>query len=923
MNKKIVVLFVLSLFFFVAVWSITDPVVVLEQYRSSELEGKKKVISELDNNSGEYELEDFNELIEQLLTITEEPFLKGKLYNLIGDRFEGNENLASAISNYLKAIQAVHNEQDSDVSAYAYFSLGQIYSDLNEQNKSLEYLERAELIYDKLGDHETQANVLNNMGIVYQNLNIYDEALIFYFKALMIYEDIDDKEGIANAYVNIGNINQGASHFNEALEYYTRAFDLYKEMNDDVGISDCLNNIGIVYDDLNEHNKALSYYLESKKYSIRLEDEAGIATTQNNLGYVYKQLGDFSRALENYTQSLEISIKLKDTWSIANTNVNIGELYIDYEDYFHGLEFLNRGMAISEENNFADLLIDGYNILAKYYKNIHDYENALYYYQNYVTLKDSIIIASSKRIGEIQSIYQSQKHAKEIELLEVKQKLGNNIRIILYSASAGLLIIIIWLFILYKNKNKEIYKRRKLEKNILRLAHIVNQAEESIIMTELDGKIIYANSFVEKSTGYSSEELIGNNPSIFKSGFMEDQTYQDLWNTINSGQVWKGVFFNKRKNGDLYFEDAVIFPIKDEDGKLINFAAVKKDITEQITAQNDLKASEFRFRTMAKKINDGLMIVENEKIVYVNDEFENITGYDLKKLQNIKMEDIILDDDLNKAYKLLEDVTKNLSENKDIVLWIKPLTGEKRYVLCGLTHHKIDNKNSAYYLVITDITNRKLSEDKLRQSLTEKEVLIKEIHHRVKNNMQVVSSLLQLQSRYIKDPETLEIFKKSQNRVRSMSLIHEKLYRADDLAHIDFNDYIRKLSRHLLIVYSVDTNKVQIEYDTSEIYLDIVQAIPVGLILNELISNCLKYAFVEMEKGNIKISMHIEDGFYHLSIIDNGVGIPADHDPKKSESLGLQLVNSLSEQLHGKLEVLVQNGTRFSLIFPEVNKKDK
>jgi two-component sensor histidine kinase/CheY-like chemotaxis protein len=215
---------------------------------------------------------------------------------------------------------------------------------------------------------------------------------------------------------------------------------------------------------------------------------------------------------------------------------------------------------------------------------------------------------------------------------------------------------------------------------------------------------------------------------------------------------------------------------------------------------------------------------------------------------------------------------------------------------------------------------RKQSEDQIRAALKEKEVLLKEIHHRVKNNLQVISSLLKLQSRNIKDEGVLEIFKESQNRVRSMSLIHEKLYRSKDFTNIDFNGYIQDLVGGLFLSYTADTGKIVLKKDVEDISLGVETAIPCGLIINELVSNALKHAFPDGREGEIKIALHSSDeNKIQLTISDNGIGIPKDFDIKKTDSLGLHLVNILAEdQLKGNVKMDTAKGTKFQFEFKGV-----
>lgn len=220
-----------------------------------------------------------------------------------------------------------------------------------------------------------------------------------------------------------------------------------------------------------------------------------------------------------------------------------------------------------------------------------------------------------------------------------------------------------------------------------------------------------------------------------------------------------------------------------------------------------------------------------------------------------------------------------------------------------------------------DITERKHAEERLKASLREKEVLLKEIHHRVKNNLQVISSLLKLQAGYIKDKQTLEILQESQNRVRAMALIHEKLYQSKDLAKTDFAEYVRNLTRNIIRSYG-NPHNIQLKIDVAEIRLSIDAAIPCGLIINELVSNSLKYAFpsnMPIEQTcEIYINLHTTSPEnYVLTITDNGVGLPEHIDFRNTPSLGLQLVCTLTEQLQGTIDLDRHNGTQFQLTFAD------
>jgi len=219
--------------------------------------------------------------------------------------------------------------------------------------------------------------------------------------------------------------------------------------------------------------------------------------------------------------------------------------------------------------------------------------------------------------------------------------------------------------------------------------------------------------------------------------------------------------------------------------------------------------------------------------------------------------------------------------------------------------------------LLGEIAERKLVEEALNKSIKEKDVLLKEIHHRVKNNLQIVSSLLSLQSQYVNEPGSVELFKESQSRIISMALIHEKLYQTGDLTRINLSEYANELIGDLFRSYSVNTHLMKYQIESKNILLDINTAIPCGLIINELVTNSIKHAFPDNRSGEIKIDIQCHDGNCILKIADNGVGFPDDLDINDVKTLGLQLVTSLTKQLDGTIELDREGGTCFTIKFNE------
>ena len=355
--------------------------------------------------------------------------------------------------------------------------------------------------------------------------------------------------------------------------------------------------------------------------------------------------------------------------------------------------------------------------------------------------------------------------------------------------------------------------------------------------------------------------------------------------------------------------------------------AISRDITELKLAEEELKKSEELNKLQAAKLNTVIessshyffTVDKNHRIISFNSNFKN----DLKLLQQVKLkenDDFFLSMGINsKREKVKWERYFRISfsgkhfhfENEQ-----KDRLGNTHYREVFINPIKKENGEIDELSIIgRDITEKKLAEKNLQDSLKQKEILLKEVHHRVKNNMQVISSILNLQSAYVKDIKTLQILKESQNRIKSMAFIHESLYTNDDFSQIDFSEYITNLVQNLFRTYDVFDDNIILDLQIDRVYLNLDSAIPCGLIVNELISNSLKYAFDINSGGIIKIMLTLEKEVVVLTVGDNGKGIPQDLKIEDSQTLGLQLISSLVEQLEGELSLDRQNGTIFTIKF--------
>jgi PAS domain S-box-containing protein len=320
-------------------------------------------------------------------------------------------------------------------------------------------------------------------------------------------------------------------------------------------------------------------------------------------------------------------------------------------------------------------------------------------------------------------------------------------------------------------------------------------------------------------------------------------------------------------------------------------------------------------------MSNFLIMLDHEKnIVTINNATTKLLGYSKEELIGKPIEYIFADQSPENSNKLFN------TNSESIINFETNLKSKyNEYIPVLLSKSVIKNENGNIMGIVcigNNIVEIKEAKDKIKASLEEKELLLRELHHRVKNNLQIILSLINLQSNGIKDQEDLEIFRESQSRVKSMAIIHEKLYQSADFASINFEEYIRSLVSYLLSYYS--TNSIQAEIDVEkDIVLNMDTAVPCGLIINELVTNSIKFAFTGKENGRIYIKLYSDDGFFTMIVGDNGVGLPQGVDIDNPQKLGLQLVRTLIDQLEGKVEFDGKNGTEFKIKFKELIYKNR
>ena len=380
-----------------------------------------------------------------------------------------------------------------------------------------------------------------------------------------------------------------------------------------------------------------------------------------------------------------------------------------------------------------------------------------------------------------------------------------------------------------------------------------------------------------------------------------------------------------RSNGEVFWVNTWFRGEKDDNGVTIKLYGVNQDITERKLIGESLIVSEDKYRTLFESDpNYTILIDTNHFIVDVNAATTDITGLSKDKIigKHLTDLDILLEEDKSLHIDKFVDLLDG-NKVKPFEARLMDKNGDLRWVNVRLTSIEKENVITFILIIASDITELKQYETEIQDSLHEKEILLQEIHHRVKNNMQIISSLLSIQTRYVDDEESINVLKESQNRVKSLAMIHEKLYKSKSFNKIYLLDYIESLVWDLFYSYAIEKGRINPIIDIDDIKLNIETSVPCGLIITELVSNSLKYAFPNQSGGELKVSLKIKDDHYEMSISDNGVGIPENIDFFNTDSLGLQLVNSLTDQIDGEIEHDRSNGTKFTITFKELIYKDR
>ncbi len=504
-----------------------------------------------------------------------------------------------------------------------------------------------------------------------------------------------------------------------------------------------------------------------------------------------------------------------------------------------------------------------------------------------------------------------------------------------------------------KNMEQELQESEKRYRSLYQNTPIMLHSIDT------EGKLVNVNKYWLEKLGYKKNEVIGKHSTDFLTeesrAYAVNTIFPEFYRTGFSKEI---SYQFRKKNGEIL--DVLLNAIAERDkaGNLVRAQAATIDVTDRNRAEAELRLSEQRFRQIFNHSNDAIVVIDpdRDRILDCNQTACRMLQYNRQELLSIPISrvhphdmpqvrefsdrviknghgwtdklscltknNLILHAEISAATSYLAGQPciiasiRDISDRKQAEKALQQINQELEIRISERTKDLAKSNNQLQ----AEIQERKQAERKIEESLKEKEILLKEIHHRVKNNLFVVSSLLEMQSDQIEDPAVFRIFEESQNRIYSMALIHEQLYRSTDLATVDFSQYLKALVAHLSDCYNLDSQRIRCQLDVETITLNIETAHPYGLIINELVANALEHAFPNNRSGKIWVSLKRDRDNKIVSIVkDNGIGLPKNFNLQETDSLGMQLVFTLTEQLEGKIEIENCNGTSFKIVFSELN----
>jgi len=690
-------------------------------------------------------------------------------------------------------------------------------------------------------------------GFSQENDNLKD-SLLSANKSALIYNQLSD-------------IYKSSSEFKLTKLYADSALFLSKKNNDKLEIGNAFINIGDYYYYTSGYDSSISSYKKAALIFEKIKHNENIASAYSNIGSINFSLGKYDEAIESFHAAVKYQKKTNNPKEIAIIYNNIATVYYNIDAYQNAITFYQLSLKYKKESNDFVSVAKGFNNLASVYGEIGDYEKSvnLFYESIKYSDKSKNKLLKSTTLNNIAGIYKDwQQHGKALELyyqaLEIKNELND------LNGKANILNNI---GIVLKQQKEFLAAETKFVEAKIIFEKIGNKKRYAIVNSNIGTIKEHHKEYEEAIKLYLESVEINieiNSPQNLAYDYLNLSKVYCLINNIDKSEYYSVKCLDVIKESGLK-------SIKIDVNKLLS------DIYEK---KGDYKKALIYYRKYTL-MKDSVFTAKNKKMLN-----ELNTKYETDKK--------------NKEIKLLNATT-------DIQIVEIKAKRQERNLWIGI---------SIMIFILTLISiyffmNKKKLSEKLSKTVDEKNVLLREIHHRVKNNLQIISSLLNMQSRYLTDDKSKEIVNESQNRIKSMSLIHQKLYQEDNLTGIETRTYFSELIDSLISSYGIDKGKIQLDIEIENVLLDVDTSIPLGLILNEILSNAFKHG-IDKEKGafTFKFSQKSNDELF-LFVKDNGDGIPADFDIKKSKSYGMKLIQSLSKKLKATIEFKNNDGLEITM----------
>lgn len=470
---------------------------------------------------------------------------------------------------------------------------------------------------------------------------------------------------------------------------------------------------------------------------------------------------------------------------------------------------------------------------------------------------------------------------------------------------------VISIYSLIANVTERALAFKESQKSIQSYQDLFDSMTDAIYILDDDNKIVIANKGIKLTYGYKLRDLVGKDQSILRApGKFEEQAMKDIRERSKTQKAQKLEVWSKKANGEVFLTEMLVNR-GSYFGKNV-LIIIERDISDRKFAEEELIRRETLFSELFNTSPLAITLLNSHnEVELVNKGFEHLFGYELDEIKGLEIDKIIVPE--TGVAEAVQLTNSPVVEEKQLVRIAK--NGTRLNVIVYSVPVIIEGNVQAKFGLYVDITERKQAEETIKKSLKEKEVLLAEVHHRVKNNLAVITGLLELQSYATENYHAQKVLKDSQMRVRSIALVHEKLYQNENLSEVNVSSYFDQLISSVKRAIGTRDDHIRFKVDADDLKLPVTQAIPCGLLVNEIVTNSYKHAFKGRKEGLIDVSIKTKGETVLIKVQDNGIGFDQENYTKPGLSLGMKLIRTLSKQLRASTEVSSKDGTRYCIEF--------